>query len=177
VDNALELSDQWLRPGNDSATITLLGVLNAIDSQRQTLANLGEYDSIAHGLQYLKDIKRQLDAIIQTAEKDIYDLMTDKEEFIPGVGIVTKSMGSSKKWNSEELFDSIVARCMAGEFNLESVDKLLDTLKDCLPLTSSLSWRSGSLKAHGINASRYCETTYTRPTIRIQKDGGNYDEQ
>lgn len=176
MDNALELSDQWLEPENDSATLTLMGVLDAIDSQRMTLAMLGEYGSIAYGLQHLKEIKRQLDAIIQVAEKNIYDMMHDKEEFIPGVGIVTKSMGSSKKWDSEDLFDSIVARCMAGEFSLESVDKLLATLKDCLPLTSSLSWRSGSLKAHGINPSRYCETTYTRPTIRIQKDGGNYEQ-
>jgi len=174
VDNALEpVVDKWLASDSNTVATTLMGVLNAVDTQRHKLAEQGMWENLAYGLQELKEIKRQLDTVIQTIEKNIYDLLPEKEVFEPGIGMITKSMGSSKKWDSEVLFDAIVTQHLLQGINDKSFTELVKTLKSCLPLTSSLSWRSGSLKAAGYNPNNYCETTYTRPTIRIQRDGAH----
>lgn len=170
--------EEWLDPVEDSQARSLMDVVTQIDMIRQALALAGDWQSLARGLVNIKEIKKNLDVVISSMEKNIYDLLPDKETFEPGVGMITKNMGSSKKWDSEQLFDDIVARHMPedGEIKPTHLFGIIEDLKKALPLTSSLAWRSGELKRLKFNVDRYCETNYTKPSIRIQQDGGKYEQ-
>jgi len=153
-------------------------IVNTIDDIREVLARSGNWQALTYGLVNIKEIKRNLDVVISSMEKNIYDLLPDKETFEPGIGMITKNMGSSKKWDSEQLFDDIVARHMPedGVIMPSHLFSIIEDLKKALPLTSSLAWRSGELKRLKFNVDRYCETNYTKPSIRIQQDGGKYEQ-
>lgn len=174
----LEKSIQFLNPQSDDIAKRLIGVVSQIDAIRQSLADAGDWPALTTGLVNIRELKKNLDVVISSMEKNIYDLLPDKETFEPGIGMITKSMGSSKKWDSQQLFDDIVARHMPedGEFKPSTLFAVLDDLKKALPLTSSLAWRSGELKRLNFRVDHYCETNYTRPSIRIQQDGGKYEQ-
>lgn len=174
----IEKSDQWLDPSKDGQARDLMDVVTQIDTIRQALALAGDWQALTYGLVNIKEIKRNLDVVVSSMEKNIYDLLPDKETFEPGIGMITKNMGSSKKWDSEQLFDDVVRRHIpeSGEITAATLFAVLDDLKKVIPLTSSLAWRSGELKRLNFKVDRYCETTYTKPTIRIQKDGGKYEQ-
>jgi hypothetical protein len=170
--------EEWLNPTKDHQARDLMDVVNQIDTIRQALALAGDWQSLTRGLINIREIKKNLDVVISSMEKNVYDLLTDKETFEPGIGMITKSMGSSKKWDSEQLFKDVVNRHMpeSGEVTATHLFAILDDLRKVLPLTSSLAWRSGELKRLNFRVEHYCETTYTKPSIRIQLDGGKYEQ-
>lgn len=157
----------------ESATKNIVSAFNDVllkmDDFRQELAEIGDWESLSFGLKNLNDLKTNLMGVIQSIEKNIYDLMPDKKAMIEGLGQVEKRRSSSKKWESEKLLSDIVRRALdngTGEITPADVFNLVDTLKKVLPITASLGWRVTELRKL-LDPDFYCETTWGRPTIQI----------
>lgn len=139
-----------------------------------------EYKTALKKLAELEDIRIQIKELRQIETDlcaDIYELMPKKEMDIGGIGRVTKSMGSSKKWDHESLWYTLAARAQdkriskvdpeTGEvIARESVEAAtMRILKECSYVSY---WRTGKLEEYGVDKDEYCETTWTKPGIRIQ---------
>lgn len=143
-------------------------------------ANPDEYKSALQKLAELEDIRAQIKAL-RVEETDlcaeIYELLPQKEMDMGGIGRVTKSMGSSKKWDHEGLWYTLAARARdkriskidpeTGEvIARESVEAAtMRILKECAYVSY---WRLTELEEYGIDVDEYCEKNWTKPGIRIQ---------
>lgn len=146
--------------------------LLGIDDYRQELAENGDWESLSFGLSNLVELRNQLTVLMQSIEKNIYDLMPGKKTVIEGVGIVEKRRSNTKKWDSEALLHDIVKQKLdngTGEITPTDVFELIETLRQVLPLTASLGWRVNALKEKGFDPEEYCDITWGRQTISIQK--------
>jgi hypothetical protein len=134
------------------------------------LKKLAELEDIRLRIKELREIETDLCA-------EVYELLPKKEMDIGGLGRVTKSMGSSKKWDHEGLWYTLSARARdkritkvdpeTGEITVrESVEAAtMRILKECSYVSY---WRAGKLTEYGVDKDEYCETTWTKPGIRIQ---------
>lgn len=159
--------------GEGGALLTnFQNALLAIDDYRQSLADNGDWESLCYGLANLVEFKNNLNALVESIQKNIYDTMPDKKAIIEGVGAFEKRRSNTKKWDSERLLNDIIRERLdngTGEITPADVFDLLDLLKRVMPLTPSMGWRSTELKKENINTDDYCEVTWGRPTVTVQK--------
>lgn len=159
------------KPGSDVIAV-FNNALIQMDDYRVDLYESGDYESLSHGLANLVDFRNNLTALIQAIENNLYEVLPEKKNVIEGVGIIEKRRSNSKKWESERLLNDIVRRKLdngTGEVTPTDVFELIETLKKVLPLTGSLGWRSNALKEENIDTDEYCDITWGRPTVTIQK--------
>ena len=143
---------------------------SAPDEFRNSLRRLAELEDIRIQIKELREIEADLC-------QEIYDLLPNKEMDIGGIGRVTKSMGSSKKWDHENLWYTVTARALdkrirrvdpeTGEITLQETEHaaVMRVLKECAYVSY---WKKGKLDEYGIDTDEYCETTWTKPGIRIK---------
>ena len=146
--------------------------LMAIDDYRQQLATNNDWESLCYGLANLVEFKQSLAALVDSIQGDIYKIMPDKKAVIEGLGTFEKRRSNSKKWDSERLLNDIVSEKLdngTGEITPTDVFELIDMLKRVLPLTASMGWRVGELKKENVNTDDYCDVTWGRPTVTVQK--------
>lgn len=68
-------------------------------------------------------------------------------------------------WDSAGLFDALIRRANydaeTGEARTDAAarDHLIGLVRDCVPLTSSLGWRAGALRDHGLDPDDWCTKT------------------
>jgi hypothetical protein len=105
---------------------------------------------------------RQLDADLTMA---IADLMTGQQQQA-GPWRLERRKGSTRKgWDSEALFSELIRRSNWDPETGETLDDrqarnaLCVAVRECIPLTRSLGWRAGALRANGIDPDEWCETT------------------
>lgn len=142
-----------------------------VDDLRQQLAQDGDWLSLAIGLKNMTELKNQLTVVLQAIEKDIYELMPEKKQVIQGLGTLEKRRSNTKKWESERLLRDIVKDRLYnedGEVHPGTM-ALIETLEKVLPITASLGWRTTALKEQGFDPDEYCDVTWGRQTISIQK--------
>lgn len=162
-------------PDNTSGGDVIAVFNNALmqmDDYRVALHEQGDFESLAHGLTNLVEFRNNLTALIQAIENNLYEILPDKKNMIDGVGIVEKRRSNTKKWESERLLNDIVRRKLdngTGEVTPTDVFELIETLKKVLPLTQSLGWRATALREENIDTDQYCDVTWGRPTVTIQK--------
>lgn len=142
-----------------------------LDEMRAELAASKDWNSLAIGLGNLVELKQQLSVIVDAIQKDIYELMPDKKQFVDGVGMLEKRRSNTKKWESDRLLRDIVRNKLYNEDGevAPGTMALIDTLEKVLPLTGSLGWRVTALKDEGFDPDEYCSVNWGRPTISIQK--------
>lgn len=159
------------RAGSDVIAV-FNNALMQMDDYRVELHKQNDYESLSHGLANLVDFRNNLTGLIQAIENNLYEILPDKKNMIDGVGIVEKRRSNTKKWESERLLNDIVRTRLdngTGEVTPTDVFELIETLKKVLPLTQSLSWRTTALKEENIDTDQYCDVTWGRPTVTIQK--------
>lgn len=138
-----------------------------MDDYRASLAEAGDWESLSHGLANLMEFKKNLAAVIQSIETDIYKLMPDKKTPIEGLGIVEKRRSNTKKWDSERLLHRILDMHISDNGELDAAS-LVETIEKVMPLTPSMGWRVTALKELGIDIDNYCDITWGRQTISIK---------
>lgn len=141
--------------------------LMQMDDYRRSLAEVGDWESLSQGLVNLNDFKKNLMALIQSIEHDIYETMPDKKNVIEGIGTIEKKRSNTKKWESEKLLHHIIRMHIDENGELQAFD-FVDTLKKVLPITPSLGWRSTALQELNIDTTDYCDITWGRKTISIK---------
>lgn len=160
------------------------GIARAIldaDQTRRALAEAGDWESLAWGLDRLRAIRQAFSDVIQATETDVATLMPSKTETIDGLGTIERRKGSTrKKWESAELVRRLVRDALdpegTGEIPsspIEAVQHVVDTLTECAPFTPSMGWRVRALAERGIDPDEWCETTPGRVTVQFHQS----DEQ
>lgn len=149
----------------------------AADQTRRELAEAGDWESLAWGLDRLRAIRAAFGDVIQATETDVAELMPSKRETIDGLGTIERRKGSTrKKWESAELVRRLVRDALdpdgTGEIPEsvpEAVEAAVGALVECAPFTSSMGWRVGPLRDRGIDPDEWCETTPGRVTIQFHQ--------
>lgn len=141
------------------------------DDLRAALVKEGDWQSLAWIVNEIRKVKADLDALVRECEENVAAMMPNKKETIDGLGVIERRTTSSRKWESPELLRHLVRSTLdperTGEVKVEQIMRLIATLEEVLPLTSSLGWRVTPLREHGIDPDFYSETTYGRSNIQI----------
>lgn len=180
-----------LQPLNlpESEQVTLADVIDAAidhaDRQREALAEHGDLESLAWGLTAIREMQRKLSMLERQTDGDVARLVrdhADRSPFIDGLGTLEVHRRSTKvRWESERLFgllidaiaDEAIVDTETGEMvgdptTARAITALLrERLAACLPLTASMGWRVGGLKAAGVDPETYREREIGPDTVRI----------
>lgn len=147
------------------------------DHQRAELAEAGDLEGLAHGLHAIREVQRKLAMLISQTDGDVSRLVLDRPKgetvTIDGLGALeVKRRSTRTKWESDRLFGLLVDRiCDEGFVDPHTgemvgdpatakriAEGLRERLAAAIPLTPSMSWRVGGLKAAGIDANDWRET-------------------
>lgn len=177
----LEIRDHTLR--------SLRAVLLQLDERRQELVEEDNVEDLAAGVQDLQTILFDIRAIEYQTRIDLAEMIDRRAGRhtsvnrleVDGVGALEVKGGWTRKgWRSNDLLRNLIAKALEevderivdgmGEIreveDSESLDAIMEALTTCLPITASLSWRTGQekkdgtltgLKAYGFDDEDYCE--------------------
>jgi hypothetical protein len=158
---------------------TWRNAIEALDADRRGLAELGQVDMLAFGLDRIRELRRQLGDLERAVEADIAGLMDGKQQTIDGLGTLERRRGTDRKgWDSDEVLKSIVQLAVVnaidpdtGELpsHTELVARVVADIAACAPLTASTGWRVTALRAMGIDPDEYCITKPGRTAVQIHK--------
>ena len=156
------------------------------DRQRATLAEEGDLEGLAHGLHAIREVQRKLAVLISQTDGDVSRLVLARPKgetvTIEGLGsLETHRRSTRTRWDSERLFGLLVDRiCDEGFVDPHTGEMvgdpatarriatgLRERLAAAVPLTASMGWRVGGLKAAGIDPSQFREQEHGPYTTRI----------
>lgn len=141
------------------------------DDMRQQLVAQKDWLQLCYAIEGLKAIKKDLDTLLRSCEEDAANLLPEKRMMVDGFGVIEKRTASTRKWESEQLLMDVCRQVLdpeqTGEIHPSRVVELISVLKQILPITGSLGWRTGALKEHGINPDDYSQTTWGRKSVQI----------
>ena len=147
------------------------------DRTRRDLAEAGDWESLAWGLDRLRAIRAAFSDVISACEADVAELMPSKRETIDGLGTIERRKGSDrKKWESADLVKRLVRDALdpegTGEIPSsvpEAVDAAVTVLVECAPFIPSMGWRATALRARGIDPDEWCEVTPGRVGVQFHQ--------
>lgn len=156
------------------------------DRQRAELAEQGDLEGLAHGLHALREINRKLTILISQTDGDVSALVLARPKgetvTIDGLGsLETHRRSTRTRWDSERLFGLLVDRiCDEGFVDPHTgelvgdpatarriADGLRERLAAAVPLTASMGWRVGGLKAAGLDPNEFREQEHGPYTTRV----------
>lgn len=146
------------------------------DDQRQALADAGDIANLAYGLTQLKVLADDLRTLLRDVEANVADLMDAKLVELPEVGItLERKRGTDRRsWDSMALLQEVIRRSVdpdgTGELPPvgEVIQRLHDGVSACVPVTGSLGWRVGALRAIGLDPDEWCETSPGRTSVIVR---------
>lgn len=179
----------------DANTPSLVDQIDAglivADEHRAALAEAGDLDALAYGLHDLREIRKRLDMLISLTDGDVSKLVLERPKgetvTVEGLGALeTKRRSTRTRWDSERLFGLLVDRICdtavvdphTGERKGDPAtaariaDLLREHLAAAVPLTASMVWRVGGLKAAGLDPAQFREQEHGPYTTRIINDAG-----
>lgn len=119
---------------------------------------VGDVEELASLFLNLKEKARTIGDLARAVEDRLAEVMPDKLLELPGLPVMERRAGTSRtKWQSEDLFDHI-----ARQFSIDDV-------RECLPLTGSLGWRTGKLRDLGLQLDEWCETKPGRVSVQVHQ--------
>lgn len=151
-----------------SAIITARGlhhVIDELDTEAQHAIDGADVEELAHLHVALTKAKQRLATICTIVEQVLVDVMPDKRLELPGLPVLERRRGTDRKaWQYE---DVIAALTRLAEGDLAA---LLDHLLACAPITPSMQWRVGELRARGIEPDEFCTTKPGRVSIQVHEE-------
>lgn len=154
------------------------------DRQRAALAEAGDLEGLAHGLHAIREVQRKLSMLISQTDGDVSRLVLERKGpvTIEGLGsLETHRRSTRTRWDSERLFGLLVDRiCDEGFVDPHTGEMvgdpatarriatgLRERLAAAVPLTASMGWRVGGLRAAGIDPNQFREQEHGPYTTRI----------
>lgn len=169
----------------DVAPPTMVDLIDAAitsaDHQRAELAEAGDLDALAHGLHAARQIRQRLGLLIDLIDADVSRLNLARPRgelaIIDGLGTLeTKRRSTRTRWDSDLLFGVLIDHICGAALDPDTGERIGDRLRDALaaalPLTASMGWRVGGLKAAGIDPDQYREREHGPHTTRIINSEG-----
>lgn len=148
----------------------------ALAVQADELAASGDTESLAFGLDRVRELRRVLGDLERAVEAHVAALMDGKTETVDGLGTLERRKGTDRKqWQSEDLLRRLVRDAVDPEHTgeLPSAGEVLEavvsTVTDCAPFTGSLGWRVTALKARGVDPDEWCATSPGATRVQIHK--------
>lgn len=147
--------------------------IDRAEADAKRLAEQGDLLGLGDGLERLRAIKRKLGDLERVVEDLTVPLMPRKFVIEDGLGMERKPGGIDRRnWQSEDLLRHLVGDQLV---NPETGENVYETLLACVPFTGSMQWRTGALKARGVDTADWCEETPGRKGVRVwrpeEKDG------
>lgn len=156
-----------IAPPEPAALLLLQRAIMALDDQRQTLAELGDYETLAVGLARLRVLSQDLRTLARSVEDDIARLMPERRVEVPGVGVLERRKATDRKnWRWAEVLNDALPACL--ERNDGSVMDAFGELIQMLPLNASTGPRLAVFRDQlGFDPAEYAECTPGRQTVQI----------
>lgn len=179
-----------------------------LDKQRALLEAEGDYESLARGSQDVATLVHDLSTLERESRYSIARVLdaqweaegkleryesgdrkgqvrTRPKAEIEGVGLVEVMGGSERtQWQSEALLRRLLDEAGVNEDGERiplTADRVFEVLRDCLPLTGSLSWRVGQLdratdswsglRGHNVDPSEWCEEVEKPRIAKVPRRG------
>lgn len=169
--------------GNELDTTTVMSPVAELgarvaDIRRQVeaLAEAGDWEALVRGLVPLQAMMRELRDLEAAVKQAAAECLPEKRVTVEGVGTVERRAAAQRKrWDSGELLRRLVFRSLVDEATgemlagdaLDAAERVHAVVTDVLPITPSLGWRVGALRARGVDPDEWCEVTYGRPTVQV----------
>lgn len=159
---------------------TVLDVLRAgiadLDGIRAELADTGDLDSLAHGLDSVRRLKRDLAMLESAIEADVAGLMPQATVEFDGFVLQRRKGTDRKAWQSDELLTHLLTLAAhdpeTGEV-IEDVHEVRErtatAIKATLPIVPSTAWRVTGLRAIGLDPDEWCSTSPGRTSVQIHR--------
>lgn len=161
-------------PAHRTVIAAINNLIDDLAQQADSLATRGDLHSLADGLHGIRGVKRAFSDLERHVENLVADTMTQDIVNLDDEVILERRRGKDRKqWQSEEILKSLYARSAADE-NGEVVDpyvwldRFYNAVKACVPLTGSLSWRSGALREHGIDPDQWADVQPGRVSVKVE---------
>jgi hypothetical protein len=127
-----------------------------IDSDIEELARI-HYD--------LQRWRRALTKVAANVEERLAEVMPDKLLELPGLPVMERRRGSTRKqWDSDAVLSRVVRHSLdpegTGEYPtdpLEAVDRVVTGIKAAAPITPSMGWRVTALRGF-LDVDEFCST-------------------
>lgn len=141
---------------------------------------MSDLSELAERLHFVRDQRRKLADTERELERQIADLMSGDVVNLADNIVLERRRGTKRtRWQSDELFNRLRT---ISRFSLETgeevdrdthLEQFTRALKECLPLTPSLSWRAGALREWGTDPDEYatCEPGRVSVKVEVKSDG------
>lgn len=154
---------------NDTSALlgarVLADMIDALDPEAQLAITGEDVEELAHLHVSLTRSAQRLSTIKAAVEAALVEVMPDKTVELPGLPVLERRQGSVRKaWQYEDVI-SALARQAEGDLSA-----LLDSLLACAPITPSMQWRVGELRARGLDPDEFCSSTPGRVSIQIHDE-------
>ena len=150
-----------------SALMQLRLAIAALDDQRQELAEMGDYETLARGLAAVRTLTQDLRTLARSVEDDVARTMPDRRVEVEGFAVLERRKATDRRnWRWSEVLNDALPVCL--ERNEGSVMDAFGELIQMLPLTSSTGPRLAVFRDElGLDPSEYAETSPGRITVQI----------
>jgi hypothetical protein len=152
----------------ESETMPLLALHRALEhmvTDIDRLADDGDLGGLTAGYQALDAFLKAARDVRNHAEDHIATLMPQDKVNLDDQFTLERHRNRNYRYESVELLRHLVGDQLVDP---ETGENVYDRLTACLPLTGSLAWRAGALRAHGVDPDQFRETTSSRTTVRVR---------
>ena len=126
-------------------------------------------------LHAIREERRALADQERDIERQIAELMAQDVVNLADNIVLERRRGTKRtKWQSDELFNRLRTISRFSTETGEEVDRdthleqFSQALKECLPLTPSLSWRAGALREWGTDPDEYATCEPGRVSVKVE---------
>jgi hypothetical protein len=139
----------------------------ALDDQRQELAEIGDYETLARGLAAVRTLTQDLRTLARSVEDDVARIMPERRVEVDGFAVLERRKATDRRnWRWSEVLNDALPACL--ERNEGSVMDALGELIQMLPLAPSTGPRLAVFRDQlGFDPSEYAECTPGRQTVQI----------
>ena len=139
--------------------------LNDLNPEAAHACDTGDVEELAHLHVALTKTRQQLATICTLVEQALVDVMPDKRLDLDGLPPLERRQGTDRKAWDYEAVVSALAREAGGDLMA-----LLESIKECAPMTPSMQWRVGALRKHGLDPDEFCTASPGRVSIQVHEE-------
>lgn len=157
-----------------TSTVDTLTFLDLLAETVEEAITDGDVEELAGLHVAVRSDLARLRTIADDLEARLAEVMPKVLE-LPGLPVLERRAGKDRRaWQSDELLTRVVRLSLdpegTGEFPTDpmvAVDLVVTGVKACAPITPSMQWRVGALRALDLDPDEWCETKPGRTSVQI----------